>query len=249
MVEKITSRNNPKIKALNKLPKDLFLVEGFHLVEMALKHHYVEEIYSTKKLYPNFSNIPQYLISDNVLDKLTFTKSPEGVVALCYKEKKEIDFSLPSLYLDDVQDPGNVGTILRTALSFGFKNVLLGEGSSSPYSNKAIMASQGAIFDLNISQSSIDPLLILENFKKEGYLTLSTSLKNAVPLSSFMEKEKNLSPKILLILGNEGRGVKEEINKNCDYSIKIEMSNIDSLNVAIAGGILMYNLSRRMLDE
>lgn len=245
--ERITSRNNSKIAEallLAKEKENFFFVEGFHMVELALKNDLVAVLFSVSKLYFDYPNIPQYLVTEAVLSKLTSTKTPEGVVALVQK-KKELPFShkTPLLYLNAVQDPGNVGTLLRTALSFGFKDVFLGFGCANPFSPKCVMASQGALFELNvITSKERDSLKDLERLRKEGYYLLSTSLKGATPLKeiSFSSIEKPIA----LILGNEGKGVLPSLNSFSDNRVKIEMEGFESLNVAIAGGILMYEIQK-----
>jgi TrmH family RNA methyltransferase len=143
------------------------------------------------------------------------------------------------LVLDGVQDPGNVGTLLRTALSFGFMDVVLGQGSADLYNNKTLMASQGSLFKLNVL-SNINLVEALPIYKKDGYFILSTDLKTETTLSNFAKPQK-----LVLILGNEGQGVSPAVQSLADERIRLEMSNIDSLNVAIAGGILMYELAFR----
>ncbi len=249
MKERISSRNNARIQrvlSLSKKDDSFFLVEGYHLVEMAISYGYAKEIYSLEKEYPN-ADIPQFIITEPVLDKLTKSKTPEGVVAFCEKkEKGPFLENSPLLYLDDVQDPGNVGTLLRSALSFGYHNVFLSKKTADPYSHKALMASQGAIFGLNVHVSKEDdPLLDAQKLREDGYFLLSTDLRNALPLSDI----KTLPPSFALILGNEGQGVDPHISQFSDQCVRIEMEGIDSLNVGVAGGILMYNLRKVISHE
>lgn len=248
MKERIVSRNNKvilKTIALSKKSGDYFLAEGFHMVEMALENGYVLSLFSTSPscLSPS---IPSYLVSEEVLSKLASAKSPEGVVALCKKKEKTLSKEGPLLYLDRVQDPGNVGTLLRSALSFGFLDVLCSKGTASPYAQKALMASQGALFKLRVVQSfEASSLLDVQELKKQGYFLLSTDLKGADPLSRL--DLKAIPSPFALILGNEGQGVSKEINELADKRLKIEMDGIDSLNVGVAGGILMYHLRKGTL--
>lgn len=242
--ETITSRNNPKVIKLGKIRDakgDLFLVEGFHLVEMALENKLVLEIYSVSRFYEDHPEIPQYRISEPVLEKLSLTKSPEGILALCKKPSfGEGEASPLALYLDDVQDPGNLGTLLRSTLAFGAKEVLLSKGSANPYGPKALLASQGALFALKVHKSDKTPLEDLESLRKRGYFLLSTDLRNSLPI----EEAKLPSKPLCLILGNEGKGVAKELTDFADLSIYLPISGIDSLNVAVAGSILLYLLSK-----
>ncbi len=235
-IETITSRANPKIKEAASF-KDgkgvYFLVEGFHEVSMALHFGLAVSVFSLKP-YP--CSIKQYIVNESVLAKLTNTRSPEGIVALCKKKEEKPLSSSRVMILDGVQDPGNVGTILRGSLAFGFHDVILGEKCASVYSDKALMASQGAIFGLNIVKS--DSLAsIIESLKKANYTIIGTSLNNALPLSNLKEQKLD---KIAIIVGNEGKGVREEILRLTHQNVRIEMEGIDSLNVAMAASILMY---------
>jgi len=232
---KITSLQNQKIKDLAKLDSksDLFLVEGFHLVEMALEAEVVEEIFA---LEPYKEGIKTTLVTPEIIKKLASTKTPEGIIALCHKKNPLPLKSSRVLVLDGVQDPGNVGTLLRTALSFGFMDVVLGQGSADLYNNKTLMASQGSIFKLNVL-SNINLVEALPIYKKDGYFLLSTDLKTETTLATLVKPGK-----LILVLGNEGQGVSPAVQALADTRIRLEMSNIDSLNVAIAGGILMYSL-------
>lgn len=235
--EFIASRNNNKIKeaASYKDGKgDYFLVEGFHLVEMALATKAAIAVFSLKD-YP--CEVPHYYVNEAVLDKLTSTRCPEGIVALCKKNKEKPISSKRVLLLDAVSDPGNIGTLCRSALAFGFFDVVFGLGSSSPFNGKALMASQGSVFGVNLIKSK-DLKENIISLKKEGYSVLGTSLGRSVPLS---EAKVGSEDKIALILGNEGKGVKEELLALTSSNIRIEMAHIDSLNVAMAGSILMYH--------
>lgn len=235
--EFIASRNNSKIKeaASYKDGKgDYFLVEGFHLVEMALASKAAVAVFSLKSYS---CDAPHYFVNEAVLDKLTNTRCPEGIVALCKKNKEKPVSSKRVLILDAVSDPGNIGTLCRSALAFGFFDVIFGPGSSSPYNGKALMASQGSVFGVNLIKSK-DLKEEISSLKKDGYSVFGTSLSKSLPLSECKIKDDD---KVAIILGNEGKGVKEELLALTDHNIRIEMSNIDSLNVAMAGSILMHH--------
>ena len=121
MLEKITSLSNPKIKNVAKAldaKGDYFVVEGFHMVEMALSKGVVESIFTVEKTMK--TNVPQYLINEQILKKITFSKTPEGIVALCKKSLHTPIKNDHVLYLENVRDPGNLGTLLRSALAFHF---------------------------------------------------------------------------------------------------------------------------------
>ena len=242
MIYKIESKQNPKIKELALLRKpsgrseaNEFIIEGFHLLEMALQKGNVKRVFLTKENKSIPSNIPQYIIGEEILQKISEEKTPQGVVAVCELLKKNDKFSDRILYLDDISDPGNLGTLLRTALAFGYNTVLLSKNSCSIYNEKAIQSSQGAIFDLNI----VEGYTKLAELKASGYEILATEIKGSVDLDNVSPKSKHV-----LILGNEAHGVSEAVLKLADKRVRIDIKNIESLNVGVAGGIAMYKLSR-----
>lgn len=233
--ETISSKENPKIKfaAEQKEAKgEYFLSEGFHLAEMAVEANCAVSIFSLKP-YP--SPCDNYLVNEAIIKKLASSKNPEGIITLSKKLMAKPFSSKRILYLDEVSDPGNLGTLLRTALAFGYHDVILRKGAS-PFKAKAVAASQGAIYSLNVIEA--EDLSLLEELKKRGYRLIGTDLKSSIPLRSVQKAEK-----IVLILGNEARGVSKEVLEKADQNIRIEMDDIDSLNVAIAGAIAMYELS------
>lgn len=244
MVFLISSKQNDKIKEIVKLSdksykneKGLFIVEGFHLLEMALESKVVDQIFTTKEIKDIPSDIPQFIVTSEIMDKISKNKSSQGVLALCrIKEEKEISSS-HVLYLDDVSDPGNMGTIFRSALAFGYKDIILSKNSCYLYNEKVVQASQGAIFKLNIITKDIS---YLNKLKKEGYQILVTSLKDADDIKDITPNNKHV-----LVLGNEAHGVSEEAIKIADKKIKIHIEEIESLNVSIAGAIAMYLLGNK----
>ena len=243
MINEIKSKDNELIKYVKKLQNNAFsreekrfIVEGNHLVEMA--KDYIDMVFclpsfKNKNMYNNV-----YLINEMLMKKISQNSSFTEVLAVCkYIEEKSINSSRV-LYLDDVQDPGNVGTIFRTALALGFKDIIVSQGSASKYSFKTIQSSQGSIFKLNVVNRDMNTLLSLQ---KNGYSLVSTSLDvNSMFLSNLnFKKDHNY----VIILGNEGKGISKDIQAISDLKIKIEIEDIDSLNVGVAGGIIMYQAS------
>jgi RNA methyltransferase, TrmH family len=241
MIDVISSKDNFKVKraylALNG-KGERFVVEGFHLVEMALSAGAVEEIFTLKNYE---ASVPVHMVDEAIIKKLSATKTPEGIVALVRKPLPQPFSCSRLLFLDEVGDPGNVGALLRSALAFGWKDVLVSKGSAEVYASKTLLASQGAIFFLNVVRSKETPLEDIAMLKKLGYFILGTDLRSPIPL----RKLSLVSTKIALILGNEAHGVGPELLANSDRNVRIEMSGIDSLNVAMAGGILMYELQAK----
>lgn len=235
----ITSKTNNKIKELVKLHKNkyreetqTFLVEGFHSVEMAYHAHLLEEVYTLKEV--DLKGIEQYIITKEILEKITTTINAQGIVGKCKMQKSLPLSSDKIIYLDNISDPGNLGTILRTSLAFDYKDIIISEDSVSLYNDKVLSATQGAIFNLNVIKGNIDTLLSL---KEKGYKVVGTSLKDAININDLPKLDK-----MVIVFGNEGNGIKDEILNICDYKIIIPINNIDSLNVGVASGITLYNL-------
>lgn len=238
MIKVIESEENKIIKYVNKLKNSKyiksekrFIIEGFHLLEMAKKED-IDFVLTLEKIDSLDENIIQYIVNDKIMKKLSVNKSFSKVIAVCkIKDDPLIDGDF-ILYLDSLQDPGNIGTILRTALAFNCKSVI-STSLSSFYNQKCIQASQGAIFSLNLIKGDVKMLLGL----KKEYQLIGTSLKeDTIDLKDFKRPKK-----AILIVGNEGNGVSKEVLVIVDKTIKIPISNIDSLNVGIATGILLYN--------
>lgn len=234
MIRKIDSKQNQKIKDLQKLSlakfskeQRLFKIEGFHALEMAKKSGSLLSVFTTKEIKD--LEVPQYLVSKEIMESISSAKTPQGVICVCsYLEEKPIK-SHKVLMLDGVQDPGNLGTMLRTALAFGYNDVIL-KGGCSPYNEKVLQSTQGAIFKLNI--------INYEGYLPKGYEVIATEIKGSVDISTIIKVNKHI-----LVLGNEAHGVSKEILDIANKRVRIDIKNIDSLNVAIAGAIAMYTLT------
>lgn len=228
----ISSLTNEKVKNWTKLNEkkyrdetNLFLVEGEHLVNEAKEFGIVKEVITTNE------KIDGTLVSVDVMKKITNQKSVVEVAAICEK-KLNTKIGNKILILDNLQDPGNIGTLIRSAVAFSFDTIVL-EGCADIFQSKILRATQGAIFKINIINEPIIPFIK----KLNGYKVYGTSLKNGIPLKNIEKADK-----LAIILGNEGNGVRDEILDITDKNIFIEITNMESLNVAIAGGILMYEL-------
>lgn len=237
MIYEIKSRQNDKIKEVVKLSNmkssketNLFKIEGFHALEMALEAKAVKSVFACKPIKDLPDSIPQYIVSKEIMEKISYAKNPQGVVVVCNYLPIRAITSNKVLLLDDVSDPGNVGTLLRTALAFGYKDVIL-MGGCSQYNEKVLQSTQGAIFKLNIV-NDID----LKSLK--DYEILATEIKGSVELSKVTPSSKHI-----LVLGNEAHGVSNKILSLASKRIRIDISDIESLNVAVAGAIAMYKLS------
>ena len=233
----ILSKNNQKIKDACALKmkkvrqeKGLFLMEGIKNLDMALKYGTVKQIFTSIGLPKLKQEIECYKVNDEVLRKLANSENPEGVVFVCEQLKPRKDKSEyhKIVYLDQINDPGNLGTILRTAVAFNYDAVILSKSSVDIYNEKVVAASKGALFLVDAFYDEIDEYA-------NGRVVVASALEDAVPLSK-CEKPKDF----VLILGNESHGVSKEILSKANQIVKIEMNDdIDSLNVAVAAGILM----------
>jgi len=243
MIQIITSRSNERIKEAVKLKNvsyrneyGLFLIEGFHLLEMALAKNLVVTVFTLNEI-PNLpEGVEQIVASPETLKKISSQVTPQGVVAICHFLKPKTTLGNRVLFLDEVADPGNVGTLIRTALAFDFTSVVLSEKCASVYNDKVISASQGALFSINIVKGDGE---VLTSLQKEGYQIIATSLKAVTPIDKLQ-----VAKKLVIILGNEAHGISATTMALATDQVIIPMQHIDSLNVAIAGGIMMYYATR-----
>ena len=243
-MKEITSINNDFIKEIAKLKEKKyrdkegkFLVEGYHLIAMATD--YLETVFvCDKNDYGKIKNVNYYLVNNEIIKKLSQTMNPQGIVGVCKKLTEKEITSNNVIMLDNVQDPGNVGTIIRSALAFNYKDIILSMDSVDIYNDKVIRSSQGAIFKVNFIYC--DLINKIQELKKAGYKVFGTSLNKATPIDKITFPKKKV-----VILGNEGQGVHMDILEATDQNIYLEMNKeIDSLNVGVAGSIIMYELSK-----
>ncbi|WP_296882761.1 RNA methyltransferase [Thomasclavelia sp.] len=237
----ITSTNNNTIKTLIKLKQKkyrnqfgYYLIEGEHLVNEALKANQVECIITTKPLKSDLEVIE---VSEEVMAKLAFTKSPSNIMAKCkIDSNNELMMKKRYLILDDLQDPGNIGTLIRSALAFGIDQVILSKNCVDLYNDKLLRAMQGANFHISCIYGDLTE--IIEKLQANGVVVVGSALENGQDISLIEKTEK-----MAFIVGNEGNGMNQNILDKCDYIGYIPIQTIESLNVAIAGSILMYHFS------
>lgn len=236
----ITSLQNETIKEIMKLKqkkyrdeKDLFLVEGYHLVEEARKANCIQMLITT--LEEKFVEKTLY-VSDKVMEKLAFTKSPQLIMAICYKNKNQelLKAGKRYLLLDGLQDPGNVGTIMRTALAFGYDQIIMSKDCVDLYNDKVIRSTQGALFQMNTCIMELKEAITF--LKQQGVKVYGTCLQNAQSIDQHQTYSQ-----MAFVMGNEGQGVHQEILDLCDERLYIPIQSIESLNVAIAAAITMYH--------
>ena len=237
----IESINNERIKnyskLLNKKNRDetnMYLVSTDHLVKEALKKNIVVEIFLLEGNENNYGNVTY--VKENVMRKLTDLKTLPSVVAVVKKENsKEINGNV--ILLDGIQDPGNLGTIIRSAVAFNVDTIILGNNTVDIYNEKTLRASEGMVYNVNFIKD--DLINIIPKLKDMDYKVIGTSVTNGKDI-------KNLNKdKIAFIVGNEGNGISKSIFDLCDDYVYIKMNDkCESLNVAIASSIIMYELNK-----
>lgn len=255
----ISSSQNTKLKRLKKLKskkyRDRFgeyLLEGFKSIELALtEQSTIDGIYLEKTQFDrgrlsfldqiDFPEDNIFIVEDELLQPLYETESPQGVLAVAKKPSTDFDFlwddSLKQiLFLDRVQDPGNLGTIIRTAEAAGYDLVVCGMGCADLFNPKTIRSTMGSVVTMKVAcEAKGDD--VLPFLKGNGFYVISAALNNSVDYRSMERKQPHV-----LILGNEGSGIREEILEQSDKNVKIPMhGKVESLNVSIAAGILLYH--------
>ena len=243
----ITSKANSVVKNAKKLHqkkyrKSAYLIEGWHLFEEAVQAGVtIEKIFALESYRDQLAAFPQTVwVSEDILRDLADTQTPQGIVAVIQKEEVgKPDFSQGKfLFLEDVQDPGNVGTMIRTADAAGFTGVIVSDKSADIYSLKTLRSMQGSHFHLPIYRMSLASFV--EEAKKTAMPILATTL------SKESKDYRELSPleDFVLVMGNEGQGISSIMAESADQLVHIGMKGrAESLNVAIAAGILMFYFS------
>ncbi|MFC0557882.1 TrmH family RNA methyltransferase [Halalkalibacter alkalisediminis] len=247
-MKRIDSVKNEHVKRWKKLKTKKgrettgrFLIEGYHLVEEAIKaQKLVEYILLTEGANPpatlSLQNEDVIIVSDQIMKELSETETPQGIAAVCVLpsepdvERLEGQF----LLIDRVQDPGNLGTMIRTADAAGMTGVILGEGSVDVFNSKVIRASQGSIFHLPVMKGNLQEWVL--RLKHAMIPVFGTSLQGA---SSYTAIEPQAQ--FAIIMGNEGEGMSASLLEMTDQNIYIPIhGKAESLNVAVATGILLY---------
>lgn len=232
----ISSVNNEKVKywASLKLKKNrdkdkCFLVEGNHLIKEAKEKGLVISTISIS------DNNADFLVTKEIMKKISDQKSISDNAAIVrYIPEQEIKGNV--LILDDIQDPGNLGTLIRSSIAFGFSNIIMSEGSVDLYNPKVIRATEGMIFHINVLRRNL--LDFLPTLKGMNYKIVGTDVVSGKDIRKL--KKENIA----LVLGNEGNGISEDVKNLCDEFVNIKMSsNCESLNVGVAASILMYEVS------
>ncbi len=236
-----TSTDNKYIKEIAKLKikkyrdqSAYFLVEGKHLIEEAKKNGYLEKVFKLDDGYE--IDVPICLVSINVLKYLSSLETPT-IIGLCKKKNDEIKGDR-ILILDNIQNPGNLGTIIRSAVAFNIDTIVLSEDTVDLYNEKVVRATQGLIFYINVVRGNIEA--IIADLKKKEYQIYATKVNGGKSLKNIEDLKK-----FAIIMGNEGNGVRPSLLNACDEYLYIDMNkNCESLNVGVATSIILYELDK-----
>lgn len=239
----ITSPDNKKIKELVKLKQKKyrdstgrFIVETEHLIKEAFLEGRLLEVYVLENNELSFKvDVPVYYVSVSVINKLKNISTSKFIGVVSKKESKEYR-GKKYLLLDRVSDPGNLGTIMRSAVAFNIDTLIVSLDSCDIYNDKVIRASEGAIFKLNIIRC--DLLQAINTLKKLDIAIYGTDVKNGVDVREIPKDN------FAIIMGNEGAGISSDVKKLVENNIYIKTSNVESLNVAIAASIILYELNK-----
>jgi TrmH family RNA methyltransferase len=245
-------KNTKKLKERkNRIKSNKYIIEGFRLVEEAFKANVsIDYLIVTKdgaekldEFLLNYINeeIKVYEISDNLFKELISTETPQGILAIINMNIVPLQCN-GKFYLlcDKLQDPGNLGTIIRTAHAAGVNGIILTKGTVDIYNEKTIRSTMGSIFYIPIHYED-DNLSLVKSLKEDGFNLVVTSLDTD---KDFFEED--LRGKTILTVGNEGNGVSAEVLGLADTKVKIPMpGNAESLNVAIATSVIMYEKVRQ----
>lgn len=243
-MELITSLTNSRVKKWTSLhtrkgreETGLFLIEGEHLITEALKEDIVETLIIDEEDPFGFDHVIK--VTPAIMKKISQNVSAVHLIAVCRQKEMHVENAERVILLDDVQDPGNLGTIIRTAVSFGFDAVYCSEGCADFYNDKTIRSTQGALFHIPMLRGSLSDYMT--QLKKDGFRIAATSLQKSKTM-----KEIANTGRLAFVFGNEGNGVSQKILQEADDTLRIEMEGFESLNVAVAAGIIMYHYQRSL---
>ena len=261
----ISSKDNEIVKNIRKLKekkyRDLenaYIIEGIKLVKEAIAENakirqivmcedFNDTVELDKDTLYEIARHNLVAVTKNVFNAITDVKTPQGIIAVIEKNgasENEADYSQDIIIaLDDIQDPGNLGTILRTVDSANLKQIILSKNSADPYNPKVVRSTMGAIFRVNIIETE-NLQQELSKAQKNGFTVMVTSLdtKNSVYDVDYNKK--------VIVIGNEANGVSKEIQDMADEKVKIPMlGRTESLNASVAAGIMIYEYVRRKVAQ
>lgn len=256
MILEITSKDNKIIKSVRSLSKKsnrekmgCFIVEGKRIVEEAIRdipekigyviisHSFKDKNTDTYNSL-NRSGLNVYLVPDYIFDSISDTETPQGILAVSDFCDNKINKGERLLILDGISEPGNMGTIIRTAEAMGFNDIILCGNTVDIYSPKVVRSTMGSLFRLNFkTENNYD---FINQLKSDGYKIYATALTSSLSLEEVEPADKSA-----IVIGNEAHGVSEDILSSSDINIRIDMEGqIESLNAAVAAAITMYKFKK-----
>ncbi len=235
------------VEKKGRIESGLFIVEGLRSINqiMVKSPEKIVELIVRDDHDCNIERYPVRRVSAKQYNSISAMKTPQGVMALVRVPMETYSSTLPEpagsnvLFLEDVQDPGNVGTLIRTAAAFGFSGIFLSEGCADPFSPKCVQASAGSILSLWIRKTG-SWLSVLQGLQGRGFSVAASDVSGREDPSLIRGKKS-----VVVALGNEGRGLSGSVLKSADYRIRIPVhtDRAESINVAVCGGIIMYLVS------
>ena len=240
----ITSINNEYIKEISKLNEkkyrdksNKYLIEGLHLVTEALKYDIIDTII-IREDFSYETDIKHIIVSNEVMKKLSDNPSIPKIMAVVNKKESTIKGN-KILLLDRLQDPGNLGTIIRSAVAFNFDTIILSNDTVDLYNSKVLRSTQGMLFNINILRQDLTN--VINELKNNNYTIYGTKVDNGNDV-----KEINKINKFALIIGNEGTGISDNILKQCDKYLYIKMNNnCENLNSGVKKKKKMYEIANK----
>ena len=256
----ISSKDNEVVKLVRKLRekkyRDLensYIIEGIKMLKEAIEEKaLIKQIVICddceksdlipKELMYEIAKYECMYVTNKIFKYISEVQTPQGVLAIIEKNNKELDINYNEdiiVALDDIQDPGNLGTILRTIDSVGLKQVLISKGTADPYNPKVVRSTMGAIYRIKIVECK-DLLETLKDVRKNKFKILVTSLDESKSIYNIKYNKK------VIVIGNEANGVEQRIIDIADEKIKIPMlGKTESLNAAVATGVILYEYVRQ----
>jgi len=228
-----------------------FIVEGLKFVDEIPNdwniHSFIvsEQFANSKALNKYLEKAKIYVVSDNLFTKLSDTKTPQGILAICEQKKYTLSLDRHNhfiVFAEKISDPGNLGTLIRTADAAGCDAVIISENSTDVYSNKTIRATAGSIFHIPIIKgASVENTVA--TLKEHNVKLIAAHLKGKIA-----PYEVNMNTSIAFLIGNESNGLSEQCSGNADILVKLPMiGKAESLNASVACGILLYEVVRQRL--
>lgn len=258
----ITSKDNERIKytksllkSKNRQKEGKYIIEGYRILTLAIEcnadldYVFINEAFEDRKEHKGFltildeKNIKVFKTTNKIFKELVDTENTQGILGVIKFKERKIEHNIKSedklvLILDRIQDPGNMGTIIRTADAAGVDGIIALKGCVDIYNPKVIRSTMGSIFDMNIIHCNQEECL--EELKSKGFNIVSSYLNT----DNYYHKT-DYGNKVALVIGNEANGVNDELINESDILVKIPIyGNAESLNAAISSAILMYEIKK-----